>query len=312
MNNAPFIEVAKVTKTYGDMDAVHQVDLTLHGGKCHALVGHNGAGKSTLIKIVLGLVRPNAGSIRVLGVNPHDSAFDRTRTRIGFLPEQALFQSTMTGIETLKFYTRLKGARDENLDALFERVDLSEAAGKRVGTYSKGMRQRLGLAQALIGTPQLLILDEPTSGLDPASRKNVYQIIDDMKANGTSVLISSHALSELDSRVDEVTILDHGQVAASGSIQTLRNGANLSSRIRVQAGPTQMPILADHFADEYDGGRFMNGTAILDFPSGEKMRLLKKVMDLGVTYENIDIVEPSLEEVFAAYTSSNTSEEVRS
>lgn len=303
MTDTSFIEVCKVTKSYGAMDAVHEVDLNLLEGHCHALVGHNGAGKSTLIKMILGLARITSGQMRVLGTDPRDRAFDSARTRIGFLPEQVLFQGTMTGMETLKFYARLKGARTENLSVLFDRVDLSNAANKRVATYSKGMRQRLGLAQALIGKPQLLILDEPTSGLDPASRKNVYQIIADVKANGTGVLISSHALSELDSKVDEVTILDHGHLAASGSIAALRAGAGLQSQIRIQAGPKHMAVLAKHFADEFDEQRFINGVAILDCSSDDKMRMLRKAMDLGVAYDDIELAEPSLEEVFAAYTS---------
>ncbi|MBZ0215490.1 MAG: ABC transporter ATP-binding protein [Fimbriimonadaceae bacterium] len=304
MNKPPLIEVDKVTKSYGALNAVCDVDLTLFAGQCHALVGHNGAGKSTLLKMILGLARVTSGRISVLGIDPKDRAFDQARTRIGFLPEQALFQGTMSGIETLKFYARLKGAPREDLGALFRRVDLVDAAGKRVATYSKGMRQRLGLAQALIGDPKLLILDEPTSGLDPASRKNVYQIIDDVKSRGSGVLISSHALSELDSKVDEVTILDHGLVAASGTIAKLRAGAGLPSQIRIQAGPKQMPKLAKYFAGAFDSDCFVNGTARLDCPPDGKMHLLREIMDLGATYDDIELVEPSLEEVFAAYTKS--------
>jgi Cu-processing system ATP-binding protein len=302
VTQAPFINVTGATKTYGAEEAVRGVDLQLLSGHCHALVGHNGAGKSTLIKMVLGLVRATSGTVQVFGLEPGDKAFDNARRRIGFLPEQVLFQGTMTGFETLKFYARLKGAGGEDLDALFDRVELAAAAKNRVGTYSKGMRQRLGLAQALIGKPDLLILDEPTSGLDPASRQNVYRIIDAVKADGAGVLISSHALSELDSRVDEVTILDHGRVAASGTIPALREGAGLASQIRIKANARQMPRLAKHFSGEIDKSRFLNGNAILDCRGDEKMQLLEKLMTLGVTYENIDITEPSLEDVFAAYT----------
>ncbi len=302
MTKPPYIEISGATKTYGAEDAVRDVGLVLEAGHCHALVGHNGAGKSTLIKIALGLVRPISGEIQVLGIDPRDRAFNKARRRIGFLPEQALFQGTMTGMETLKFYARLKNAPGENLKALFERVELGAAATKRVGAYSKGMRQRLGLAQALIGNPDLLILDEPTSGLDPASRKNVYRIIDDMKADGVAVLISSHALSELDSRVDEVSILDHGKLAATGSIPALRAGAGLSSHIRVEAGPKQMPKLAKLFAGEFDCGHLVNGVAILECAEKKKRLLLKKILDHGVTYKDIELSEPSLEDVFAAFT----------
>ncbi len=302
MTRQPFIKLSGVTKAYGAENAVCGVDLELSHGHCHALVGHNGAGKSTLLKMILGLVSASSGRVQVFGLEPEDRAFVNARRRIGFLPEQVAFQGAMTGLETLKFYARLNGSSGENLDALFELVELGDAAKKRVGTYSKGMRQRLGLAQALIGKPDLLILDEPTSGLDPASRQNVYRIIDTVKANGAAVLISSHALGELDNRVDEVTILDHGRVAASGTIPALRKDAGLASQIRIRANDKQMPRLAKHLAGEFDRSRFLNGTAILDYRENEKMQLLEKLMTLGVTFDNIDITEPSLEDVFAAFT----------
>ncbi len=300
------IRLEAVTKTYGDSHAVDAVDLAVRPGECLALVGHNGAGKSTLIKMVLGLARPTGGAVRVMGRDPMDGGFNGVRKNIGFLPEQVLFQNNMTGRETLQFYARLKGAATAGLDALFRRVDLLPAADNRISTYSKGMRQRLGLAQALIGTPGLLILDEPTSGLDPASRQNVYGIINEAKLAGATVLISSHALTELDERIDRVAILNRGHLAAVGAIADLRRNIGLESEIRVAATAENMQALAQHFAGHqagrYDESRFMNGVAILSCPVADKVAFLKDLMSLNISIADIEVNDPSLEQVFMAYT----------
>ncbi|NOZ66246.1 MAG: ABC transporter ATP-binding protein [Alphaproteobacteria bacterium] len=294
----PTIELSSVTKEYGKTIAVDGVSLAVAPGECLALVGHNGAGKSTLIKMVLGLIGPTNGRVRVMGRDPLDSAFNNLRSKIGFLPEQVLFQNNMTGRETLEFYARLKGASLEALDALFHRVDLFGAANNRISTYSKGMRQRLGLAQALIGTPDLLILDEPTSGLDPASRQNVYSIINDMKAAGATVLISSHALTELDSRIDRVAILNRGHMAALGTIAELRRTIGLPSEIKVHGSAESLQRLADY----YSGKGYMNGAAHFSCSASEKIDFLRELMELNIPLTDIEVNDPSLEQVFLALT----------
>src|SRR5690606_30910216 len=189
-------EWSAARKQYGTITAVRDVSLALELGEVIALVGHNGAGKTTLIKLLLGLIRPTAGTVRLLGADPASRGGADARLGIGFLPESIAFHGSMTGLELMDFYSRLKGQpRRANRD-LLARVGLTEAANRRVGTYSKGMRQRLGIAQALIGDPKLLIFDEPTSGLDPASRSAVYAMIGELRAAGTTVLICTHALSE--------------------------------------------------------------------------------------------------------------------
>jgi energy-coupling factor transporter ATP-binding protein EcfA2 len=159
----------------------------LHPGEATALVGHNGAGKTTLIKLLLGLVRPSQGSVSVLGVDPAGRQGAEARRALGFLPENVAFHGAMTGTELMNFYARLKGQPVSRNRDLLARVGLAEAADRRVSTYSKGMRQRLGLAQTLIGDPRLLLLDEPTSGLDPASRAEVFDMIDRLRADGATI-----------------------------------------------------------------------------------------------------------------------------
>ncbi len=298
MNSVPNIMLATVTKKYGALTAVDGVDLAVQAGECLALVGHNGAGKSTLIKMVLGLISPDGGQVRVMGQDPLSPGFKEVRRTIGFLPEQVLFQNNMTGRETLEFYARLKGASLKNQDDLFRRVDLLAAAENRISTYSKGMRQRLGLAQALIGTPALLILDEPTSGLDPASRRNVYGILNEMKLAGCAVLISSHALTELDDRIDRVAILNRGRLAALGTIPDLRRNMGLPTEIRIQAPAESLQLVAQHFK----GKCRLNGVAQLDCATHEKLAFLKDLMALDIPLDNIEVRDPSLEQVFLAYS----------
>src|SRR4051794_23677343 len=195
--NAPTVILHGVSRRFGKLWAVRDVDLALQPGTCVGLVGHNGAGKSTIIKMMLGLLRPTRGTVRVLGEDPADGKA-APRQALGYLPENLALQPGMTGAETLAFYARLKGqALRRNAD-LLERVGLTGAAHRRVGTYSKGMRQRLGLAQALLGSPRALLLDEPTTGLDPALRRSFYAILHELRDEGAAILLSSHALTELE------------------------------------------------------------------------------------------------------------------
>ena len=193
----PTIELSGVSKSFGPVEAVKDVSFSLKEGEIVALVGHNGAGKTTLIKMMLGLIRPTAGTVKVLGEDPATGAAE-VRTRLGYLPENVSFNPALTGTETLRFYAALKRAGRGQIGELLERVGLAAAAGRRVRTYSKGMRQRLGLAQALLGRPKLLLLDEPTTGLDPASRRDFYRFLDELRDTGSTILLSSHALSELE------------------------------------------------------------------------------------------------------------------
>lgn len=296
----PHIEINGAIKTYQHIEAVRDVSLTVDPGECVALVGLNGAGKSTLFKLILGLVPPTSGQITVLGQHVGQPSFDPIRKSIGFLPEQVLFHGALTGRETLQFYTRLKGERLSDIDNLFQTVELSDAADRRVSTYSKGMRQRLGLAQALIGNPKILLLDEPTSGLDPTSRLNFYNTIDERRANGVAILLSSHALTELEARTNRVAILSRGKLVADGSIEALKKTLSLNSMIKVKAAPAEMKKLSQAFAGRFDKKNFSNGVSYLSCSQDEKLSLLKGLVESDITFEGIEFIEPSLEQVFAS------------
>jgi Cu-processing system ATP-binding protein len=207
------------------------------------LAGHNGAGKSTLIKLILGLIRADKGSVRVLGEAAGTPAAAHARRHVGYLPETVALHPSLTGAETLAFYAQLKGLSTDGNAALLARVGIAEAARRRVGDYSKGMRQRLALAQALLGAPQVLLLDEPTTGLDPASRLLFYDIVRELRDAGTAILLSTHALAELEGHADRVLVMRKGRKIADGTLGELRRDADLPVRIRVtlDTDPIQIP-----------------------------------------------------------------------
>lgn len=282
--------------------ALDAVTLEVSAGECIALVGPNGAGKSTLIKLCLGLLEPSAGNINVLGGNPMDRTFSRVKSRIGFLPEQVMFQPALTGAETMRFYARLKGADCRKNGEIIERVQLSDAIDRRVATYSKGMRQRLGLAQSLIGSPDLLLLDEPMSGLDPEARGNFFSILVEEMQRGAAVILFSHILTELEARTDRVAILSRGRLKALGTVGQLRSELNLHPRIRLKANREQMKKLAARLEGRFGPATFMNGAAVLNCARKDKMDLLRELMNVDATFENLDIIEPGLDQIFAAHT----------
>ncbi len=307
MENFPAIDLLQVRKSYRDKIALEDISLTLSNRQCLALVGHNGAGKTTLIKIILGLLRPSHGTIKVIHQDPTSRNFNQLRCSIGFLPEQVLFQKTLTGRETLAFYARLKGLPTNNLDDYFDRIDLRAAADRRVGTYSKGMRQRLGIAQALLGQPKLLVLDEPTTGLDPVARQNIYRIIDEEKKNGAAVLISSHVLTEMDDRIDRVAILSEGRMVAHGSIPFLRHHIGMRSYLKINADPGTCGNIAAMFEAELPVEHPSTEEIVLRCLPEQKQEILRRVMAMETTITDIELIDPSLEHIFNAYSSAPSS-----
>jgi Cu-processing system ATP-binding protein len=286
-----------VSRRYGQQDAVRDLDLTLHAGECIGLVGHNGAGKSTMIKMMLGLVRPSAGSVQVFGEDPAGGAAARARRELGYLPENVALHPSLTGAETLAFYARLKRQRVADNAALLARVGIAAAAHRRVGAYSKGMRQRLGLAQALLGSPRALLLDEPTSGLDPALRHSFYDIIHDLRRDGAMVLLSSHALAELEGHVDRVVVMNQGRKVADGSIADLRRLAAIRPRIRLRLA--RAPRAVANGPDVWAGwSSVVDGVMELACEESEVATVLGS---LPGNAQDIEIIRPSLDDLYAGF-----------
>ncbi|MDR3201691.1 MAG: ABC transporter ATP-binding protein [Bifidobacteriaceae bacterium] len=224
------IEVEDLTKVFGATRAVDGVSFAVEPGAVTGFLGPNGAGKSTVIKMLLGLVHPTAGTGTVLGRPLGDV---QARRRVGYLPELFRFQDWMSGADLLAFHARLGGLRPdpERAAALLARVGLTGRGKDKVGGYSKGMQQRLGLALALVGNPELLLLDEPTSALDPIGRKDVRELIRELAAEGVTVFLNSHLLSEVEAVSDAVTIIDKGRIVASGTMDALL-GRSLTVTVR--------------------------------------------------------------------------------
>jgi Cu-processing system ATP-binding protein len=288
------IELEAVSKSFGRVHAVRDVSFAVREGETLALVGHNGAGKTTLIKLMLGLLRPSAGSVRMLGEDPVTGSA-RGRGGLGYLPENVSFAPSLTGRETLTFYAGLKRAGRAEVDQLLARVGLGEAADRRVRTYSKGMRQRLGLAQALLGEPRVLLLDEPTSGLDPALRREFYAALDALREGGATILLSSHALSELEGRADRFVIMGKGGKLADGTLDELRCIARLPTRIRVRVAEGSKISLGDP-----DGWRAVNGrTWEIDVEPEDKVGRLRSA--LAAEIADLDVTPPTLDELYAHF-----------
>lgn len=202
--------------------AVDRLDLRVEPGQVYGLLGPNGSGKSTTIKMVLGLLAPTAGTCTVFGVSS-----DRVEARrdVGYLPESPYFYRHLTGRELVRFYAEMCGLRGAALpgrvDEVIALVGLTEAAGRRIGTYSKGMLQRIGLAQAIVHDPRLLILDEPTAGVDPVGSAGITALILKLKSKGKTVLITSHLLGQIEDICDRVAILDRGKLILEGAMLDL-------------------------------------------------------------------------------------------
>jgi ABC-2 type transport system ATP-binding protein len=234
----PVLLVSGLEKRYRRVQALAGVDLAVEPGQLVGLLGPNGAGKSTLVKIACGLVRPTRGRAEVAGAAAGSVA---ARRSLGYLAELFRFPGWMTGDEVLGLHQRLTrsdGGPRERAE-LLELVGLSDARRMRVAAMSKGMQQRLGIAQAMVGSPQLLLLDEPTSALDPAGRRVVRQLLEELRRRGTSVLLNSHLLSEVELVCDHVVIVDHGRVVAAGAPSDLRHEGGVE--VETANGTRQFP-----------------------------------------------------------------------
>ncbi len=295
--NAPAIELAGVTKRFGEVEAVRGVSLAVAPGRTFGLIGHNGAGKSTLFRMMLGLIAPDAGTLRLLGEPSDGARFREVRQQIGYLPEHVALYDNLSGLETLRFYAKLRGAPRAECDAALERVGLAHAAMRKVRGYSKGMRQRLGFAQALLGKPKLLFLDEPTNGLDPQAIHDFYRVIAELKAEGVTVVLTSHILAEIEQRVDEVAILREGRIVAQGSVAELRERADLPVRLVVRVtAEARERLIANLGASAEDAAH-----VALSVNRGDKLaRIAQLAAEPGVS--DLRLVDPSLEAVFLEHS----------
>jgi ABC-2 type transport system ATP-binding protein len=281
-DTVPAIEVSDITYSYGDVLAVDTVTFDVAPGEIFGLLGPNGAGKSTTVKMLTGQLRPSHGSIRILGMDGNTKTTE-IQGRIGVCFEEKNLYAAMTGVENLRFFASLFGIKPLDPMPLLERVDLAARGGDKVADYSKGMRQRLMMARALVNEPDVLFLDEPTDGLDPVSARTIQGIIRQEAARGAAVLLTTHDMYEADTLADRVAFINQGQILAMDAPESLKlQHGQRSVRIKARRSDGQV----EELAIPLDGA-----------DAAAKVQKAMAELDLVTVHTE----EATLEDVFVAY-----------
>jgi ABC-2 type transport system ATP-binding protein len=269
----PVLQASQLVKRYGDVGALRGVSLEVGEGELVGLLGPNGAGKSTLVKIACGLVRPTAGTATIGGAPAGSPEAHRA---LGYLAELFRFPDWLTADELLAMHQRLAAADGGPPERarLLEAVGLADAVGRRVGTMSKGMQQRLGIAQAMVGSPRVLLLDEPTSALDPAGRRTVRRLLEELRGRGVAVLLNSHLLSEVELVCDRVAIIARGELVAAGTPEELSRPSGIEVET---AGGTRV----------FEGAR-----------REEAPRIVRELVEAGEDVYGVQVLRSSLEDAY--------------
>lgn len=295
--STPLVSLSDAGKSYQQLDALKSVTMELNQGEVMGLFGHNGAGKTTMMKLILGVISPSRGKVEVMGMAPDSKEAWHSRSKVGYLPENVSFYEQLTGLEVLSYFAKLKGFSKKQAIDLLEQVGITHAMKRQVKTYSKGMRQRLGLAQAFIGEPKLLLLDEPTVGLDPIATRDFYQTVDQLKSNGSSVILCSHVLPGVEQHIDRAMILSTGQLLAMGTLTELRQQAALPVAIKPSG-------LNGSVANDSKLNGFLTASCphTLLVPEQEKISVLKQLL----SHEGLDdlhVETANLEQVYQHFLS---------
>jgi ABC-2 type transport system ATP-binding protein len=315
MSEAPAIEVSGVVKRYDEVVALDGLDLTASHGQVVGLLGPNGAGKTTLVRVLATLLKADAGTARVLGLDVRRDAA-RLREHIGLAGQYAAVDENLTGLENLTMVGRLYGAsrRPAKLRAreLLERFELTEAGTRPAKTYSGGMRRRLDLAAALVAEPPVLFLDEPTTGLDPRSRLSLWTAIEERAAEGTTVLLTTQYLDEADRLADAIAVIDHGRLIAEGT----------SDELKDRLGRERLEIRLDEEADPELAVRVLAPMAceppiaqdgLVRVPVRERkgaiVEAVHRLSEAGVDVDDLLLRRPTLDDVFFALTGHAAEEE---
>jgi ABC-2 type transport system ATP-binding protein len=294
------IEVEKLTKRYGDLLAVNDISFTVSLGEVFALLGPNGAGKTTTVEIINTIRPPTSGRVTLLGMDVTKKKHDIVR-RIGVLPQGFNSFDRITVRETLQYYSRLFSCRNTDIDGLIELVNLGDKTGVQYRNLSGGLRQRLGIAIALVNDPEVVFLDEPTTGLDPRARHEVWEVLQGLKKEGKTVFLTTHYMEEAELLADMVAIISKGKIIAMGSpAQLIVNNTNYL-------------VLTLQSVDErvFEIIRKMGFEPVLDDHkeirtrvehTDDVQKILSAIKDAGAMYLGLDVQKPNLEEVFLKLT----------
>lgn len=308
MTDGSAIEVRGLVKRFGDVCALDGVDLTARQGQVLGLLGPNGAGKTTLVRVLATLLKPDAGTAHVLGLDVQHEA-STLRERIGLAGQYAAVDENLTGLENLTMVGRLYGASRSSAKArgreLLERFDLVEAARRPTKTYSGGMRRRLDLAAALVAKPPVLFLDEPTTGLDPRSRLGLWGVIEDLVAEGTTVLLTTQYLDEADRLADTIAVIDHGRLIAEGTSDQLKDrlgGERLEIRLD---DPADLDVAVGALAPMSDEPPTTEAGLVrvgVRERRGAIVEAVRRLSEAGVGVDDLTLRRPTLDDVFLALT----------
>jgi len=290
------VHTEHLTKRYGDRVAVDDVSLTVRRGEVYGFLGPNGAGKTTTLRMLLGLIRPTAGRAVVLGAAPGAPAGVR---RVGALIEGPGFYPYLSGRDNLRVIARYQGVAEVAVDEVLDRVDLRSRGGDKFKAYSLGMKQRLGVASALLGDPDLLVLDEPTNGLDPAGMADMRRLLVDLAAQGQTVLLSSHLLTEVQEICDRVGVIDNGRLLVESTVAELRGAPALL----VRGEPLDLVLAVAMEVAGDDAVELVADRVVRVGADGSRApELTRALVDAGVAVHEIKQSERSLEEVFFEMT----------
>ncbi len=293
------LELKDVSKSYEKIVAVDAVSIEIKEGEVLGLVGPNGSGKSTLLKIMLGIARPTSGKVLVNGEELSEKGWKEFKRSVGYMPERVSFYDNLTGTETLRLFARVKGGRLRSLKGVIDRILSEDVLQRKVGGYSKGMRQRLNLAQALLNEPDFLVLDEPTSGLDPVGIKEFYDILDEVKSRKKlTAILSSHILAEIEDKTNRVAVIKNGSLKAIGRLEELCSGMKIPLRLYITISRKDAfleSLLKKEGAVDLS---YKNGYLIASISRKNKFELISAIMDEKDRFSDFSIREPSLEEVF--------------
>lgn len=300
------LEAKGLTKRYGDFVAVDHLDLSIRKGEVFGLLGPNGAGKTTTILMLLGLTEPTEGAVSVLGFDPARQPLS-VKKRVGYMPDQVGFYDDLTARENLIYIAKLNGIpRDQirrRVEETIERVRLTEVIDQRAGTFSRGMRQRLGLADVLIKNPQLIIMDEPTQGLDPELAHEFLGLIHSLKAEGTTIMLSSHLLHQVQVICDRVGLFSRGQMVLQGTVSELaRKVLGGAYRIQLQAdGPAAKLRKALEGLRDVNAVTVKDGALVIEAQKDVRADAAAAVIGAGGRLQSLNVESQSLDDIYTRY-----------
>jgi len=287
------IEVENLTKMYGDFKALDGLSLKVEENDVFGYLGPNGAGKTTTINLMIGMLQPTSGSIRIADIDVEKNPLE-VKKICGYLPENVGFYDHMTAKQNLLYFSEFYGFSKQEtvriIDDLFELVGIADAANKKVGEFSRGMKQRLGLAQALLNDPKVIFLDEPTSGLDPQGAADFREIIRDLKKEGKTIFFSSHILSEVKEVCETVGIINKGKLVAKGKIEEF----NQNVTIVVETEPSIDASILEPFGNV----KVKDSQIIVEAEKDCRIEISKTLVQKGYIIKELHLMEPSLEEIY--------------